>query len=66
MALNRKQAEHYADTARIIALAQFGIFGYHGIIHLHTHWYALVWSTVTFVVIEALAGGLLMGGNNEH
>ncbi|MHB8409558.1 MAG: hypothetical protein ACYDHY_15950 [Acidiferrobacterales bacterium] len=52
MKLNKEQTKHLADTFRIIAIAQFGFFGYHGLIKWATQWETFVWSAAVFVVCE--------------
>ncbi|WP_145930813.1 hypothetical protein [Acidihalobacter prosperus] len=59
MKLNQEQARHLADTFRIVAVAQFGFFGYHGLVEWNTHGFTLLWSTAVFIVSEWLAVRLL-------
>jgi hypothetical protein len=55
--LNREQAKHLAETARLIAVAQFAAFGYTSIVN---HQYLLtILSTVIFVELELVAVLLL-------
>jgi len=49
---NREQAKHLADTFRVVAIAQFGFFGYHGLVKWVTQWETIVWSAVLFVGLE--------------
>ncbi len=44
--------KHLADTFRIIAIAQFGFFGYHGLIKWATQWETFVWSAFLFAGLE--------------
>lgn len=59
MKLNREQAKHLAETMRIVAIAQFGYFGYYGLIHWTTQRSQFVLSSLLFVIIELLAVALL-------
>lgn len=55
--LNREQAKHLAETARIVAVAQFAAFGYTS---LSDHQYLLTpMSAVLFAEIELVAVLLL-------
>ncbi|MHB8408284.1 MAG: hypothetical protein ACYDHY_09400 [Acidiferrobacterales bacterium] len=52
MKLNKEQAKHLAGTFRVIAIAQFGFFGYHGLIKWATQWETFVWSAFLFAGLE--------------
>lgn len=52
MKFNHEQARHLADTCRVIAIGEFGFFGYHALKHPSADWRMLAWSTVVFVVLE--------------
>lgn len=57
MRLNKEQSKHLAETARIIAIAQFAAFGYTAVVNQQ---YALaIFSTVWFFAAEGLAVLLL-------
>lgn len=60
---NKEQAKHLADTFRIVAIAQFGFFGYHGLIKWPEGWAAFVWSAILFAVLDWVAVRLL---ENPH
>lgn len=59
MRLNKEQAKHLADSTRIVAIAQFGYFGYHGLVEWKGHWFTLVWAVFTYVAFEWFAVRLL-------
>ncbi|HYW75475.1 MAG TPA: hypothetical protein VFA48_02470 [Gammaproteobacteria bacterium] len=49
------QAKHLADTCRVIAIGEFGFFGYHALSHWTADWVTLVWSAGMFVGWEIAA-----------
>ncbi|MDH4275841.1 MAG: hypothetical protein OEW08_12465 [Gammaproteobacteria bacterium] len=51
--LNKEQAKHLADTLRVVAVAEFGYFGYAGL--NGKEWGMVAISTVAFILIEYLA-----------
>jgi len=55
MRLNQVQAKHLADTCRVIAIGEFGFFGYHALSHWTADWVTLVWSAGMFVGWEIAA-----------
>lgn len=62
MKLNREQAKHLAETLRIVAIAQFGVYGYHGITGgLMGN---VIASAFLFVYLEFVAVFLLEGNDN--
>ena len=65
MSINKEQAVHLAETLRIVALAQFGFFGYTALKHVDKHWFILLWCSVWFVYLE-LCAVFLLGGRREH
>ena len=40
---------------RIVAIAQFGFFGYHGLVNWSTQWATFVWSAAVFIMCEGAA-----------
>lgn len=50
--LNKDQAKHLADTFRVIAIGEFGFFGYHALKHPSADWHMLVWAMALFVFLE--------------
>ena len=61
--LNSEQAKHLAETARLIAAAQFAVFGYTSI-HEHRLFITLI-SAALFVEIEWLAVLLLENADGD-
>ena len=59
MRLNRDQAKHFSDTLRTVAIAQFGFFGYHGLVEWATQRFTFVWSAALFSTLEWFAIRLL-------
>lgn len=57
MRLNKEQAKHLAETARIVGIAQFAAFGYTAVVD-QQHLLAML-SAVWFVAAELLAVLLL-------
>lgn len=57
MNLNKEQAKHLAETARVVAIAQFAAFGYTAVVN-QQHLIAML-STLWFVAAEWLAVMLL-------
>ena len=53
--INKEQAKHLADSFRIVAIAQFGFFGYHGLVNWSTQWATFVWSAAVFIMCEGAA-----------
>ena len=51
MRLNNEQAKHIADTLRIIAVAEFGFFGYTGGLE-HGDWLFVALSVGVFALLE--------------
>ena len=59
MRLNREQAKHIADTSRIIAITEFGFFGYTGGIQ-HHDWVLITLAVAAFIAFE-VAAVLILG-----
>ncbi len=59
MKLNKEQAKHLADTARIVAVAQFAAFGYTATVN--QQYLIAVISSLWFFAAEWLAVMLLEG-----
>ncbi len=55
MKLNKEQAKHLAGTFRVVAIAQFGFFGYHGLVSDPSRWIAVLWSVMFFIGLEFAA-----------
>lgn len=53
MELNKEQAKHLADTLRVVAIAQFGYFGYDSL--KVGMWPMVAVSFLLFVALEFLA-----------
>lgn len=53
--LNRDQAKHLAGTFRVVAIAQFGFFGYHGLMEWSMQWPSFVFSALCFIGLENAA-----------
>ena len=65
--VNKEQAKHIADTIRVLAIAEFGFFGYHNLQRWPHHWYVTIWAVAVFVVAEALAVSVLtFTGGRDH
>ena len=54
MRLNSEQAKHVAETLRIIAIAEFGFFGYTGGLE-HRDWLFVALSVGVFAILEGAA-----------
>lgn len=57
MNLNKEQAKHLAETARVVAIAQFAAFGYTAVVN--QQYSIAMLSTLWFVAAEWLAVMLL-------
>lgn len=53
--MNQEQLKHIASALHAIALAQFAVFGYTGLIAQPVAWVQLVLSTIGFFNIEFVA-----------
>ncbi len=54
MQLNDEQAKHVAETLRIIAIAEFGFFGYTGGL-VHRNWLFVALAVGVFALFEGAA-----------
>lgn len=52
MSLNHDQKHHLATTFRIIGIAFFGYFGYHGLKDFSEQWFLVLWSASVFLLTE--------------
>lgn len=59
MRLNGEQAKHVAETLRIVAVAEFGFFGYTAGLERHD-WWLMAASLLSFTLIE-YAAVLILG-----
>jgi len=57
MRLNKEQSKHLADTARLVAIAQFAAFGYTAL--TEQQYLMTLLSTLVFVEFESMALFLL-------
>ncbi len=57
MKLNEEQAKHLADSARVVAIAQFAAFGYTAVVN--QQYSIAILSTLWFIAAEWLAVLLL-------
>lgn len=52
MSFNGEQKHHLATTFRIVGIAFFGYFGYHGLNNFGVRWPLVLWSAIVFLLME--------------
>ncbi len=53
--MNAEQKKHLASVLNVVALAQFGFYGYHALVTHPVNWVTLTESAIEFVFLEFLA-----------